>query len=244
MRKQKGFNVTEVLISLLLVSVLMTLLLQFYVSSKRQFIEVEKILDNEFDVRFVMELLKDSIRRAGFTPCLALDQLETLDFKGHSEQLFGIEIKEQSMQINRMYEYFSKLVTIQDPTHIIVEHAAMFHQHNSLIIADCHHAEIHELVAVEKQESSVRLTLKEPLAFTYPAQAYVGKLIQERFFIKKNGAGDEALYYHLNQTEELTKAIHSLQVYVREMHNKLVLEVLLGVNEAEVKRFKVAVRGT
>jgi Tfp pilus assembly protein PilW len=59
----------------------MAALIQFYLTSKQHYLQTEKVLEAGFEVQWVMDLLSDSIRRAGFTPCLGLDHLTVVDHR-------------------------------------------------------------------------------------------------------------------------------------------------------------------
>ncbi|KTC83474.1 PilW family protein [Legionella cincinnatiensis] len=247
MKKQGGMSLSEVLISLFLASVIMTALIQFYLESKHQYLEMEKVLEAEFDVQWVDDLLSDSIRRAGFTPCLGLDQLKVTDHRNYQNNVHALNVKNQPsqfIQVSRMKEHFAKLIKIESPTTLLVQHLVSLNEKRPLLIADCKHAEIHELIGVNQQVNETRVILKKPLLHFYETSAYVGEFLEERWFIKKNAKRKNALYYQSIQAEEVTSLVHSLSLEKQFIQGKQFLEVTLGLEDDKTHKIMVAVRGS
>lgn len=247
MKKQAGVSLSEVLISLFLASVIMTLLIQFYLGSKHQYIEIEKILEAEFDMQWVDDLLSDSIRRAGFTPCLGLDQLQVIDHRNYRNNIHALNIENQPypfIQVNRMKENFAKLIKIESPTTLLVEHLITPNEKRTLLIADCNHAEIHEFFSMNQHVNETRITLRKPLVYFYETSAYVGEFLEERWFIKKNAQGQNTLHYQCLQTEEVTPLVHSLSIEKQYIQDKPFLKVILGLEDDKAHQLMIAVRGS
>lgn len=122
MRHLFGFSLIELLISLFLVSLISTMLIQAYVLNKQQYISIEAKLERHFDVQWVRDLLADSVRRAGFTPCLNIAQLEAIDRRKQPQflGLNAIEIKKDSLQVNRMSEHFAEFIATAKAQQILV----------------------------------------------------------------------------------------------------------------------------
>lgn len=235
MKKQSGMSLSEVLVSLFLSSVIMTLLTQFYLNSKHLYIEAEEVLAENFDLQWVNDLLSDSIRRAGFTPCLGIDQL---DLKHNGVAVRGLIIEHKPrplIQVNRMSEHFVSLVSVPNPTQLVVSPGVSFREKRSVMIADCVHAEVHSISHVEGSAIHV----EKPLQFKYSKSAYVGEFIKEQWFIKNN-----ALYYKLNQTEEVTPLIYSLSMQNQPQHGKPFVEVIMRLADGKTRKLLVAVRGS
>lgn len=246
MKKHAGISLLEILVSLFLASIIMTLIINIYLDSKCQYIEAEKILATEFDVQWVTDLLSDSIRRAGFTPCLGIDQLQIVDRRSSQKLIHALQFENeprQLIQVTRMNEYFSKIIQVKDRTKISITHSKVFHAKHPVLIADCKHAEIHDLISIEQQLNETIITLSKPLIFSYDTSAYIGEFLEEYWFIKKNAKGDDTLHYRLFQTEEVTPLIHSLKTNNRRGRNKQFLEVLLGLGEKKTHQLLIAVRG-
>lgn len=235
MKKQSGMSLSEVLVSLFLSSFIMTLLTQFYLNSKHLYIEAEEVLAENFDLQWANDLLSDSIRRAGFTPCLGIDQL---NLKQNGVVVRGLTIENEPrplIQVNRMSEHFVSLVSVANSTQLVVSPGVSFHEKRSVMIADCEHAEVHNISSVE---GSV-IHVEKPLQFKYSKSAYVGEFIKEQWFIKNN-----ALYYKLNQAEEVTSLIHSLSMHNQREHGKPFIEVIMSLADGKTRKLLIAVRGS
>lgn len=247
MKTQAGFGLSEILISLFLVSIIMTTLIQFYLNNKRQYLAAEEILSEGFDVQWVSDLLSDSIRRAGFTPCLGVDQLYAVDRRNFGKAVLGLKVEnqpQQFIQVNRMSENFTQLITIKNTTQIVVANSVLINEQRPLVIADCDHAEIHNILMVDKIGAHQLVTLTKPLMFSYETSAYVGEWLEEHWFIKSNSKGIKALYYQSDQAEELTPLIYSLQIKEKRIHKKKYLEISMGLEKDKVSDLVVAVRGS
>lgn len=247
MNNQSGIGLSEVLISLFLASIILTTLTQLYLSNKRQYMEAQKLLEASFDLQWVSDLLSDSIRRAGFTPCLGIDQLKTVDRRDYNRTIPGLKIEKlprQLIQINRMSEVFAQIIDIQSPTKLVVSNGLLFKQQRPVLIADCEHGEIHQVLRVDKLVKGYLVTLTKPMMFSYAASAYIGEWFEEQWFIKPNAKKDNTLHYKLFQTEELTSLVHSLQIKSQRIHEKQLIEIVMSLDNNKTQKIVVAVRGS
>ena len=221
--KSQGFSLTEMLISLFLASIIMAALFQVYWVIKRDYTATQKILDKQFDILWVTELLADSIRRSGFTPCMGIEHLitkESIPTLSYSNSL-------QSITSHRMGEDCVKVLQILSPSRILVPKSAAFDEDQKLLVADCYHAEIHTLYQIHSFPYGKVLTLTTPLIFNYPDTIYAGEWIEETWFIKNNAKQIPTLFYKHKQTEELTPWIQGVHTKEHRIKNKRLLEVQL-----------------
>ncbi|WP_347251650.1 prepilin-type N-terminal cleavage/methylation domain-containing protein, partial [Legionella sp.] len=112
MRKQRGIGLVELMVSVLLTSILVILATQQYLVSKRQYFHVHTLLEQDFELQLINDLLRDSVRRAGFTPCLSINSLHLVDQRNSKTKLSAIEINEKhdQLKIRRMSEYFTTVI--------------------------------------------------------------------------------------------------------------------------------------
>lgn len=218
--------------------------MQFYSQSKQGYIEMETMLATHFDLRWVSDLLSDSIRRAGFTPCLSIEQL---NLKKQGKLVPGLHIENGPrylLQINRMHEQFAQAVNIPNPRQILVPHATSFNKKRPLIIADCDHAEIQQSFTMRPHAKGVLIILDKPLQFKYTRAVYVGEYWEERWFIKKNPQGKLALFYQLGQPEEVTSLIQFLHSRRQRRNGAVFMQIALGLAEGGTQNIMVMVRGS
>lgn len=242
MKREKGVSVLELLIGLFLASIILTVLMQFYLNNKKQYTESQIALETWFDVQWVSDQLGDSIRKAGFTPCLGINQLTTKGLRG--EHLQALRSQPQSLQISRMSELYASVRAFQSKTELLVSNGGFFKERHLLLIADCEHAEVHQILNVEQVSSGTLITLDRPLEFYYDLPTYAGEWLEEQWFIKTNEQGDNALYYKLVHSEELSPLIHSLTTRIQSKHDKQWVEAVLGWDEDKRHNLTVMVRGT
>lgn len=243
MKKQIGLSLSELLISLFLASLLSTILMQAYLLNKRHYFTLQQALAENFDLLWVEDLLKDSIRRAGFTPCVGVEQLQSIDRRTIKKKFSGknIEIKNQELQINRMDEHFGRLVSVLSKQEIVVSAELSLRVGQSLLMADCQHAEVHQIIQKKKLPQGFLLTLDTPVFFTYPSLSYVGQWLEERWFIKKNQEGIDALYYQQAHSEELTPLIHSMIIKSKTRYGKKQIDMVWSLDK-KMHHFSVFTR--
>jgi hypothetical protein len=200
----KGFSLAEIIISLFLSSVILLLLLRYYVSIKQQFIHVQSVIEAEADLAWITDLIRSKINQAGFTPCGNIKYLHSQNNSQTKQQL--IDVKMQNFPVARldlyhMSEPVIKIKQILDPTHLLLDSYADLKE-NTVLIADCHFAE----TQVIKQQSKQIVTLSQSLIFNYHDPIYVGVWEHDAFFVKNNAM----LIHESKQKEELSASITDL----------------------------------
>lgn len=244
--KQQGFSLSETVISLFLATIIMTTLMQLYVLCKRQYTETQALLSEKLDIQWVGALLTDSIRRAGFTPCLGIDQLIVEDRRANKRVIAGFYSQNQPqplIKVQRMQEQFAILLRIQNRQQIVVQKGVDFNDKRPIVIADCMHAEIHSIERIDKQLDGVVITLKEPLVFDYVKSVAVGEWLEEVWFIKKKTTNNSALYYQLIQAEELTPLVRHFKVSEQRVQNQRLISIELNLDTDKTYSLDTVVRG-
>ena len=247
MKCQNGISLIEVLVALFLISLISASLSRLYLSNKEQYMKAQELLEAGFDVQWISDLLADSVRRAGFTPCLGVDQLTVVDTRNKTQVVSGIKsssMPKQLLQLNRMSELFANVDVTKNSSKIFIPGSLTLKVQRPIIIADCYHAEIHQILNIDKTPQGFVLTLASPLVFSYPSISYLGEWLEEQWFIKSNPEGIASLYYRLHQSEELSPLIHSLELKKQVLHKKQLLELSLGLDGKKIHRIQVMVRGS
>ena len=101
MNKQRGVGLPEVMISLLLASLIITALMNHYINVKQHYFHLQSVMDETMELQLVADFMRDSIRQAGFTPCVSVEHLTTLDQRNGHEHLLAIEV-DTVLSIHRM----------------------------------------------------------------------------------------------------------------------------------------------
>lgn len=240
-RTQKGIGLSELLITLLISSFIIMGLMNHYLATKKYYNRLQKKLANTIDLQLVAELLRDSIRKAGFTPCLNVDNLTTLDQRENVKPLKGLEfnvVDKPWLRLSRMDEHFSSVIEIINPTQLVLGSKHALHTDDAILIADCYHAEVQKIRYVHQQT----IQLMKPLAFTYYSPIYVGAWLEETFAIRPNQAGKRALFYQLKHQEELTAVISNFALTVNKLKKSVLLSVVFHANNTDILKFDTRVR--
>lgn len=240
--KHQGFSLPELLISLLLSSLLIIVIVNHYISCKKQAVETRKRVEAHFDVQMVIDSMRDSIRRAGFTPCLNLSQLETTAKDRKNIQLTAIHInpEKKSLTINRMSESFDYIVEQFSNTKLLTGEQIIISK-QKVLIADCYHAEINEVSRIKRLGQGLLIHFKKPLTHSYESPIYIGEWIHERFYISQR-SNKNALFYGAKGADELTDAIHSLSIKRKQKNKKILIAVNLGLQHGKNILFETTVR--
>ncbi len=242
MKKKLGFGLSELLISLFLASLLSAVLIQTYLWSKVHYRRLHHILKIHFEVQWAQDLLADSIRRAGFTPCLPIDQLDWVDRRLNKQMNnFALRLTKEEIKVNRMSEYFGQLLAIINQQEILVSTDTAIRLGQSLLIADCEQAEVHKIVQMKKNSSGFVLNLDSPIYFSYSPITYAGQWLEERWFIKENQKG-KSLYYQQIHSEELTPFIKAMSIKSEKHVDQEQVDIRWDLENKTVHHFSVLKR--
>ncbi|WP_019218206.1 PulJ/GspJ family protein, partial [Legionella tunisiensis] len=107
MKCERGFGLTEVIITVFLASLIIIVLLQHYLNCKRFYLDAEITLEREFELQLVSDLIRDSVRRAGFTPCININHLQSIDRRSNKRIYLLLKqmLVKPCFAFNRMSEY-------------------------------------------------------------------------------------------------------------------------------------------
>ncbi|MBA2651965.1 MAG: hypothetical protein H0U73_06855 [Tatlockia sp.] len=240
-KKTGGFSLIELIISLFAVSLLMTLLMQQYLLSKRQYTKMRTLLEQNLELQLVTDLISNSLRSAGFTPCASVSSLQSIDRRNGKTQLVAVGLgKEKGLQINKMDDHFATVDQQLSPSQLLIKGDIHYETKQAVLIADCYHAEVHEVLKARKTKSGIVLTLNNSLAFNYIAPIYLGEWIEEEFFVKKNQQNGSSLFYKNKHTDVVSSLIHSLSIH---FDGKTHVEVSIGLEKMPNLVIKTEVRG-
>lgn len=231
--KQAGLGLPEMMISLFLSGMITVALMNQYVGIKQHFLRLQAAMGEALDVQWAGELIRDSIRHAGFTPCLNLDNLIVQDQRNSPMHLTAVELG-SDLVIHRMSSKFNVVVGEPSSTYLQTTRDAILHTNQSILIADCEHAEVQNVLAVHNAQNVQYITLEKPLAFHYQPPIYVGEWLQERFFVRRLG-----LFYQQEHVDELTDQITSMSL--KQLASRI--QVMFRTKSGQVYELETAIRG-
>jgi len=186
---------SEVLICLLLASLILTGLIKQYAQVYRQDSILNSRLEQTSDLQLVGELLRNSLRGAGFTPCGNLDDLQN-EF---NSELSAVKFIPNSIEIARMNENYFEFSTKVDALQFLNKKIKL----QQFMITDCFHA-----VVVTNDSSSLGWNaVLNFIESNFIQPIYIGEYVNERFWIKdaKN------FYYKFKHSEKLSDYIKSME---------------------------------
>jgi len=206
-RKQAGFGLTELLVSFFISTLLILILTQHLLSVSRQHHQVHATLDQAMELQWVFDVIRDRVHHAGFTPCRRLDHLVSIDTRDVPESLMPIELDQEhhaKLYLRKMNEAAITQASIKTNTVFFMNKSVSLKPDRPIIIADCTHAEVHDVERIEPTRGGHLVYLKKPLVFDYEPQVYVAEWMVEAFYFKK------ALFYQQHRADKLTSHIKSI----------------------------------
>lgn len=239
-----GFGIIELLVSLALSSFITLALINHYLAIKRNYVQTQMRLEQSMELQIATEFIRDSIHRAGFTPCLRVDYLTGYDHRTKRHHLMPIELNPADpsmLTLNRMQESFH-LIDEWISINRFLTDSSHFKKGQPVLVSDCYHAEVHEISEVQNFGSRQQLTIAQPLLFDYQAPVYIGAWIEETFFIQINSKKQPALFYQFHRTEELTPMIQSLSWQIERKLPTILLHGKLTLNDEKIFPIEAMVR--
>lgn len=219
MNQVRGISLPETLISLFLASLILIALMQHYIHIKQHYHVLQTAADTSSQTLWAIDLIRNNIRQAGFTPCLSVNHLTTIDQRNGLEGLRALDTQD-GLQINRMSSEFDEVVELANANQLLATNTHTLRLGEPLIIADCYHAEVFAARGVRVFSGRQLITLDHPLVFTYQSPVYIGDWIESKFYIRS-----ERLMYHYRHTDELTSRVKTLSVHLTGS----LLELILGL---------------
>jgi len=236
--KERGFSLIELCISLFLISCIMTGLMQHYVQVKRQYQWTEKRIEDIAEVQWVTELMRMSIRKAGFTPCLPIHHLETSDQRGDQVRLTALTTTNNRLSVNRMSDQFLLVSTTPHGRDIQTASHTVLPKNQPILIADCYHAEVRHIELTEQTSHGQWIRLQHPLFFTYRSPVYIGPWLEESFFINNKGS----LAYSAQHPEELTSLVNGMSVHQQQFAGHTYVSITLNLRDGKTQTLETMAR--
>ncbi|KTD21834.1 PulJ/GspJ family protein [Legionella londiniensis] len=237
----RGFGLPEILISLFLSSFILLALVNQYLGIKKEHQQIEAWLGQNTEVQLLIDLMRDSVRRAGFTPCLTIPHLLTSDVQG--KPLFSLAIKHKPatmLIINRMHEEFDEISAISDSNQVRTK-TRILKAGQTILIADCYHAETSVVKSIKAIGNGQIVDLMNPLIFNYQQPAYIGEWLEEKYFIRKV-KNQNALYYGRNRFDELAPFVDDLAVQLLRKKDNILVRIILDLNHGKNIQFDTKLR--
>lgn len=234
--KSGGFSLLSVLISMLLSSLIIILLTREYLTVKQHQQRIQQSIDDALDMQHVAGVIRSSILQAGFTPCLGINHLEAIDARNAKQPLIAIYTAPVTgaLHINRMSSQFEVVTKLLSSTQLSVSPLFGIKPDKPIMVADCYHAEVHNVAQVVTHSNEQILTLQNPLLFNYEMPVYIGEWINEVFFIHKGARGALSLYYKGAHTDELSSTIKAMTINILTRMDHVFLTVVLHHDPLDV----------
>lgn len=208
--KGSGISLIELTISLCLSSLLITMLFQYFLHCKQQYQRAEQSLEQFLDLQLISELISDSAKKAGFTPCASINDLVSFDRRNNNLPVQAVTLTSAStITLKRMSEAYT-LAKIDSDFQISVDKKFNLDKRYPLIISDCFQAEIHQIKQLSHSIHRTAITLAKPVNATFHAPIYIGQWVEETFHHQLTS--HPGFFYKTTHSELLTSVITDFTV--------------------------------
>ena len=219
--KETGFCLTEQLLGVLLSSLILVGLVNYYITFKNQFLLSQIKMDELIEREQIINLLRHRIQHAGFTPCMNLKNLLSSDLNQPIHHMTIEPTPKHTLTIRRMNEEFIVAQMTNDQTLMSHAKGIKFKNGDKIMVSDCHHAEVTEVESIKYSHLTTHITLSNSLRFDYRDSVYVGVFLDESFHLAQNG-NQHSFVYHLNRSEVLSHSLNKFEVQLAE-ENKITI---------------------
>ncbi len=214
---QSGISLVELMISFALSLLLMAALMSTYLSVKRHYQETGQKLLDVLEIEQISELFRDRIRVAGFTPCRGLSHLITYDHRLVKTRIIALDWHNSPpvmLQFSNMNAHYYPVSVPPLSNQLLLPSGICYEKGEDIMLADCFHAEIMRVKNCTKTSSGrVLLSFEDAIHFNYDIPFYVSEWEETRFYIAKNKAGHNVLWYGISrEKEELSSLIQGFKV--------------------------------
>lgn len=234
--RQHGLSMPEMLIALFSSTLLMSVLSNQYLGVKQRYQQLSDELEQSFDVQLVMDLMRQTVRQAGFTPCLGVEHLTTIDRRFERPGLKAINL-DSGLQVNHMSPYFGYLLKQTGLTTFRSSKNVILSGKRPILIADCFHAEVHRIQDLKQQGEYWEIELEKPLSFDYQSPIYVGEWIEERFYLK-----NERLFFDAGHIDALSDSIKAWSISLTSQSHYRLLHLNLTLHTGHVVNMDTMLR--
>lgn len=244
-KQYAGVGLIEWMLVLLLSSCVVMLLLHQMIVTKKQEMMTTDVLAKAYDLNMISELMKNSIRQAGYTPCAVIEKLDHRDHVHADERLRAFTLNPEghdALTVNSMTQPIARVEALVSQSEIRIQGRHHFSPDDLVMIADCFHAEVVRLKTVKFAWGESFLTLNTALSFSYTNPFYVGIWESQHFFMKKNAEGLRRLYFQQKHAEVLSEWIDGMTVSQVMLKKARLIQIIFQLPDAERWTMQVRVR--
>jgi hypothetical protein len=258
-----GITLMELLVAMGLASFMLAGIWRVYFYFRHAHDRLEKQLITAYELQLVTSLLRNSIRRAGFTPCMPLNSLWTED------GLYAYQIKDAGLTLNRMSEPVY-LTQVQDNRHLLLTVDPTYTTSQGLsaesrmlatwldpadklrdvgsgeerlkthLIADCYHAELIHIKAIKTSYEGQQVELSNALHFNYLPPVYLGEWLSETYYMRYKPY--PALMVKTLHADVLSPEVLAFHVKEKLYKGGTLLQITLGLFTADEHQLLTRIR--
>jgi type IV pilus assembly protein PilW len=223
-KRNAGFVLTELIIATTLGLLLLSALIEVYLSTQRSIQLQVALYQNQQRAKEVIDFLSSEISKAGYVGCAYLtDDFPVTPYLSYSLSANNKLSGHGDASITVRYMEFpgaDVLVPMRNSSTLFINAAIRFMKGDILVISDCNQAEIFEVGQISMVEGMQKIQPKMPLRHLFNRYAEVGRLQVNNFYVAKTNRRypDGSLIYTLTiqdinrHTFEIIEGMSALQI--------------------------------
>lgn len=217
--KLQGISLLELMLASALSSFIVLAVWQGLAIQQRAMNQIHHHMAVDVELASVASILRDRIRHAGFSPCLSLAHLVTLDEEANPLLPYQLDELGQRLTLNRMGDAYQEVTVINDHELRVNRQKKSTSVH---LISDCFHA---ELVRISQHDRN-GILLQHPLRFSYQPPVFLGEWQSESFEVIKG----KGLMLHGHRSDVLSDRVQQLEIHLLEDKQRFRLKLQVEVD--------------
>jgi len=209
MKRQSGLSLIEWMIGLFLGSCLLIIIGRHHLTTSHYTQTSLTRLTDLNDRLLISDLLITSVQQAGFTPCASTQNLIMTPAFPPIELIQG---NKQGLQVTRMSEAFTTVAAPPSSNELMLTEDLSLKRDDMILLADCFHAETLKVQQIRRVQQQWYITFQGLLQYPYTQPIYIGKWLNERFYLQNNAQGQPIFYYQIKHPEALSRSIKKIEL--------------------------------
>lgn len=226
-KKINGITLVELMISLVIGLILISLLFKIYITAHRSYQLQTDLNYIRHGADRTIAVLSSELKQAGYIGCLKLNNdFPDIDYSSyHLNANNKIEIHDHMLVVQHASYQHAMLLSMQSVNILLANRDVLFSTGDYVIISDCNHAELMQIKSIKQNAQYQFIESVKPLQHSYNQTAELSLFIVNRFYIADthrrytNGQPIYALFIKdiHQQTSEVVEGVHNMDIKNNKM---------------------------
>ena len=189
MRKQHGFNLIELLTTIVISMLMLNIIMQIYLTIEHNIQIQAALYQLQNDAEDVTNLMRTEIKKAGHIGCAKLtSDFPIIPYHEYSVTAFNKLRENNAHELTIRYAETSGAVlteNMRDTRNLIASLDVQFSVGDLLLISNCYRAEIFQVAKIKISKSRQEIIPSSALHDRYEKNAEISRLVINKFYLAK-----------------------------------------------------------